>query len=193
MERNFKFGDEKMKFTEKTIKSESIYKGRILNVYVDDVELCDGKLTKREHMEHPGGVAVLPLLDNGDVVCVRQHRYPYHTEILEIPAGKLEYGEDPKSCGIRELKEETGYSAKEIISLGRAYPSPGYVNETLYLYLARGLSAGKSHPDEGEYLEIKKIPFDVLYEMVMNDEIHDAKTVIAILKTKEIISREKEV
>ncbi len=180
-----------MKFTEKTIKSESIYKGRILNVYVDDVELCNGRMTKREHMEHPGGVAVLPLLDNGDVICVSQHRYPYHTELLEIPAGKLEYGEDPLECGVRELEEETGYKAEEFIPLGSAYPSPGYINEILYLYLARGLKEGESHPDEGEYLEIKKIPFLKLYEMVMNNEIHDAKTVIAILKTKEILNSQE--
>ncbi len=178
-----------MKFTEKTLDGEYIYKGKILNLRVDRVELCDGRITKRELCEHPGGVAILPLLDSGDVVCVRQHRYPYHTELLEIPAGKLEYGEDPLTCGIRELEEETGYNASEFLSLGHAYPSPGYINEVLHLYLARGLSAGNSHPDEGEHLEILKIPFEKLYEMAMNDEIHDAKTVIAILKTKEILAR----
>lgn len=180
-----------MKFTEKTLDGEYIYKGKILNLRVDNVELCDGKITKRELCEHPGGVAILPLLASGEVICVSQHRYPYHTELLEIPAGKLEYGEDPLKCGIRELEEETGCKAEEFISLGSAYPSPGYLNETLHLYLARGLKEGEAHPDEGEHLEIKKIPFLKLYKMVMNNEIHDAKTIIAILKTKEILTAQE--
>ena len=171
---------------EKRLGGEYVYNGKIVNVRVDDVEVC-GRKTIREVCEHPGGVAVLPLLDSGEVICVKQFRYAFGKELLEIPAGKLEYGEEPLSCGIRELSEETGYSAKEIIPLGVLYPSPGYLTEKLYIYLARGLSEGEAHPDEGEFLQVVRKPLDELYKMVMQDEIHDAKTVIGILKAARLL------
>ncbi|MBR5479269.1 MAG: NUDIX hydrolase [Clostridia bacterium] len=180
-----------MVFTEKQLSREIKYKGKIVTVCLDEVELINGKKTLREECLHPGGVAILPLLDNGEVICVRQHRYAYNADLIEIPAGKLEAGEDPLECGIRELSEETGYTASEIIPLGCAYPSPGYVNEKLYLYLARGLKEGDSHPDEGELLEMFTMPFEELLRRVMADEIHDAKTVIATLKTKIILDGER--
>lgn len=180
-----------MEFTEKQISREIKYQGKIVTVCLDRVELIDGRKTWREECLHPGGVAILPLLDSGEVILVRQHRYAYNKDLIEIPAGKLEPGEDPLSCGIRELSEETGYSADEIIPLGVAYPSPGYVNEKLHLYLARGLKGGASHPDEGELLEVFTLPFEELLKKVMNDEIHDAKTVIATLKTHVILEGEK--
>jgi len=179
-----------MEFTEKQLSREIKYQGKIVTVCLDRVELIDGRQTWREECLHPGGVAILPLLDSGEVICVRQHRYAYNKDLIEIPAGKLEPGEDPLECGIRELSEETGYVAEEIISLGCAYPSPGYVNEKLHLYLARGLKAGDAHPDEGEFLEVFTMPFDTLLKKVLNDEIHDAKTVIATLKTKLILDKE---
>ena len=181
---NYIEGDE----MEKRLGGEYVYNGKIVNVRVDDVEVC-GRKTIREVCEHPGGVAVLPLLDSGEVICVKQFRYAFGKELLEIPAGKLEYGEEPLSCGIRELSEETGYSAKEIIPLGVLYPSPGYLTEKLYIYLARGLSEGEAHPDEGEFLQVVRKPLDELYKMVMQDEIHDAKTSIAILKTKAYLKK----
>ncbi len=178
-----------MQFFEKTVKQSVIYNGKILNVHVDEVELCDGRRAKREVCDHPGGVGILPLDGQGNVLLVRQFRYPYGEELLEIPAGKLEPGEDPYECGVRELREETGCSADEIVPLGVVYPSPGYVNEKLYLYLAKGLHAGKACPDEDEFLSVEKIKFDELLSMIDQDRIHDAKTVTAALKAARIIKR----
>ena len=179
--------DNKMDISEKKVKENLVYDGKILKLYVDDAELSNGKITKREYCNHPGGVAIIPIDDDGNVTLVRQFRYPYGCELLEIPAGKLEPGENPLECGIRELEEETGMKAEEFISLGVAYPSPGYVNEKLYLYMAKELSQGVANPDEDEFLNVIKMPFSQLFQMVMTDEIHDAKTVIAALKAKFLI------
>ncbi len=173
-----------MKLEEKTVDSQEIYKGRIVTVHLDKAELPDGRITSREVVEHPGGVGVLPLDGDGMVTVVRQYRYPFHRVLLEIPAGKLERGEDHRVCGLRELEEEVGMTADEFIYLGGLYLSPGYSSEVLHLYLARGLHQGASHPDEGEFLETGKVPFDELLAQVMAGEIHDAKTVAAVLKTK---------
>jgi len=178
-----------MGFTEKTIKQNAIYSGKILKVFVDDVEVTNGHRTTREYCDHPGGVGILPIDDEGNAYLVRQFRYPYREELLEIPAGKLEPGEDPFECGARELREETGFSANDIKTLGMIYPSPGYVNERLYLYLARGLTPGETCPDEDEFLSVSKIPFDELLNMVMQDKIHDAKTVSAVLKAARILGK----
>lgn len=172
---------------ETRIGGETVFSGKILHVCVDRVELENGRTSVREICNHPGGVGVLPLTDDGDVVLVQQFRYAYGEELWEIPAGKLEPSEDPLVCGVRELKEETGYSAQEMIPLGCIYPSPGYVDERLYLYLARGLTAGEASPDEGEFVNVTKIPLSTLLERVMKDEIHDAKTVTAALKTARLL------
>ena len=177
-----------MDFTEKRIDGEEKYKGVIVRVRLDRVQLCDGKMTKREVVEHPGGVCILPVDENGDCTMVRQFRYPFGKMLLEAPAGKLEYGEDPLECAVRELSEETGFQADELIPMGSMCTSPGYSTERLYLYLALGLHAGKSHPDEGEFLNVEKIPFKKLTEMVMNDEIDDGKTIAAVLKAEKILA-----
>jgi len=173
-----------MELTEKTVDSREIYKGAIVTVKLDRVQLPNGKTASREVVEHPGGVAVLPLDGAGLVTMVRQFRYPFHKTVLELPAGKLERGEDHRLCGARELKEEVGLTADEMVYLGGLYVSPGYASEVIHLYLARGLHQGECQPDEDEFLEIEKVPFQTLLEQVMNDEIHDAKTVAAVLKTK---------
>ena len=178
-----------MEFTEKTVKENVVYDGKILRVRVDEVELHNGRITKREVCDHRGGVAVLPVTDAGDVILVTQFRYPYMKTVLEIPAGKLEDGEEPLLCGMRELREETGYEAGEITSLGHLYPSPGYTNEKIYLFMARALSAGDASPDEGEFVSVRKIPMEQALSMVEKDEIHDAKTVAAILKAARILGR----
>ncbi len=178
-----------MAFFEKQLSSDVKFTGRIVTVRVDDVELQNGAKVKREVVEHPGGVAIVPLEEGGDVLCVRQYRYPLSKELLEIPAGKLEYGEEPLACAIRELSEETGCTAAEMIPLGKIYPSPGYCKETLYLYLARGLGHGAMHLDENEFLNVERWPLDQLIQKVMNDEISDAKTVVGLLKTKVYLAK----
>lgn len=171
-----------MDMTEKFISTDYKFKGRIINLRVDDVELPDGHKSTREVVEHGGGVGIIAIDDEGRVAAVRQYRTPYKEIIYEIPAGKLESGEDPLVCGQRELREETGYSAKNWTFLGNVYPSPGYCAEIIRVFLATGLTAGEAQPDEGEFIEAEFIPLDKMVEMVMTDEIKDAKTQVAVLK-----------
>ena len=176
-----------MNFNEKTITSEKKFEGRIFNVEVLDVELPDGKKGYRELVNHPGGVGIVALTDENKILMVRQYRKPIEKDIIEIPAGKLEKGEDPLVCGKRELEEETGYRAKEFVSLGYLYPSPGFANEVTHLYLAWGLEKGNVNPDEDEYLDILKLPVNDIYSAIMKNEINDAKTVIGFFKAMEYI------
>ena len=171
-----------MDLTEKPIKQEYIFKGKIVNLRVDDALLPNGKTAKREIIEHNGGVMIAPLDEKGRLLFVRQFRYPYMEVITELPAGKLEKGEDPYEAGIRELKEETGAEAQNITSLGELYPSPGYCGEIIHMYLATGLTYGEQSPDEDEFLEVFPIPLEKAGEMVMAGEIKDSKTQTAILK-----------
>ncbi len=173
-----------MEYTETKISSNDIFKGKIVHLHVDEVELIDGSKSLREVIEHDGGVTVIPVDENGDVYCVRQFRYAFDKSIVETPAGKLEKGEEPLSCAVRELSEETGFTADEYIYLGEFYPSPGYCHEKLYAYLALGLKKGNAHLDDGEFLDVVKYPLDTLVDMVMRNELCDAKTIIAILKAK---------
>lgn len=171
-----------MDLTEKTLSQEYIFQGRILKMRVDEALLPDGSTAGREVVEHPGGVCVAALTDDDCLLFVRQFRYPYGEVLPEIPAGKRDPGETPLETGKRELKEETGYTARNYLSLGRVYPSPGYFNEVIYMYLATDLVAGDVSPDEDEFLEVEKIPLAAAVDMVMNDEITDAKTQAAVLK-----------
>jgi len=176
-----------MNFNEKTITSEKKFEGRIFNVEVLDVELPDGKKGYRELVNHPGGVGIVALTDDNKILMVRQYRKPIEKDIIEIPAGKLEKGEDPLVCGKRELEEETGYRAKEFVSLGYLYPSPGFANEVTHLYLAWGLEKGNVNPDEDEYLDILELSVNDIYSAIMKNEINDAKTVIGFFKAMEYI------
>lgn len=176
-----------MDYTETLFKHINGYKGLIINTSLDRVVLKNGEHSLREVVEHPGGVAVVPVDNEGYVYCVRQFRYPMEEHLLEVPAGKLEQGEDPLSCAKRELSEETGITAEKYIDLGKTYPSPGFCREILYIYMATGLHYGCSHPDENEFLDVEKIHIDELYEKVMKNELPDAKTIIAVLKAKNII------
>lgn len=175
---------------ETKIDSTQIYDGKILNVSRDTVRLENGETAYREVIHHSGGVCVLPLDDNGDVLFVKQFRYPFADVLLEIPAGKREAGEDPLECGIRELSEEVGATADEIIPLGKLYPTVAYDTEIIYMYLARGLHFGEQHLDEDEFVDVIRIPFDEAYKMVMRDEIPDSKTQLAILKAWAIVKGE---
>ena len=145
-----------MNFTEKKLTKRYCFRGRIINTRVDNIVLPNGKPSIREVCEHPGGVGVLPIWEDGTVTLVRQFRYPFGETMLEIPAGKLDHGpeEDHYTCGVRELAEETGCTADEITYLGCIYPSPGFSTEITHLYAARGLHQGQAHLDEGEFLEL---------------------------------------
>ena len=171
-----------MDFTEKTISTREIYNGRIVHLVEDTVLLPDGRVAGRELILHNGGVGVIALDEDKNVLMVSQYRKPYDEMVLEVPAGKLEKGEDPFVCGVRELKEEVGATAKEVVSLGHIYPTPGYVSEKIYLYLAKGLSFGENHLDEGEQLSVEKFSMKQALEMVKNGQIVDAKTIIALCK-----------
>lgn len=173
-----------MSHTEEKLESQTIYQGRIIAVTQDTVRLENGKNAKREVVHHHGGAAIVPVGENGEVYLVRQYRYPMGRELLEIPAGKLEPGEDPRAAAIRELEEECGLTADEIVDLHPVYPSVGYDTEVIHMYLATGLHETKCHPDEDEFLDRLSYPLDTLVEMVMQGEICDAKTVAGILKAK---------
>lgn len=175
--------------TEHKVAHTRVYEGVIVNVDLDQVKLPNDRLAKREIVNHPGGVAVLPLNDDGTVTVVRQYRYAFASVLTEIPAGKLDAGEEPRTGALRELNEEIGAQVGELIDLGCVYPSPGFCQEVLHLYLARDLTYGASCPDEDEFLEVVRIPFEQLLEQVMAGEIKDAKTVAAALKTKVFLER----
>lgn len=178
-----------MDMTERTVAHARPYEGIIVNVDLDKVLLPNGHTSSREIVAHPGGVAVLPLNEDDTVTVVRQYRYAFSQVLTEIPAGKLDAGEAPRTGALRELHEEIGARVGELIDLGAMYPSPGFCQEVLYLYLARDLTYGDCCPDEDEFLEIERIPFDTLVEQVMCGEIKDAKTVAAVLKAKVLLNR----
>ena len=172
-----------MEFTEKKVKSDYKFHGKIMTVRVDDALLPNGKPCKREVCEHVGGVGVLPIDENRMVTLVRQYRYPYETTTLEIQAGKMDQGpENAENCGRRELSEETGLVAGTMIPMGEIWPSPGFMDERLHLFCAKELTQGEVHPDEDEFVEIVRMPFDELCQRIASGEIHDAKTVAAIGK-----------
>ncbi|MBQ5840525.1 MAG: NUDIX hydrolase [Clostridia bacterium] len=172
-----------MNLTEKTLSSVNAFDGHILHLCVDTVELPDGQTATRKFIKHPGGVAVVALTEDRQVLLVRQYRYPYGEVVTEIPAGKRDSGEDPLTTGRRELEEETGYTADTYTSLGTLYPSPGYVDEVIYLYLATGLHPTAAHPDADEFLEVERRPIEELVSDILEGKIPDAKTQTAVLKT----------
>ena len=170
-----------MDLTEKCLESREVYKGRVLRLRVDTVALPNGKTSLREVVEHPGGVGILAL-DGDDVLLVKQYRYAFSRVLTEIPAGKREPGEDPFVTAQRELKEEIGAEAGRWTELGALIASPGCYGETLYLYMAEDLTFGETHPDEDEFLEVLRVPFDEAVRQCMDGTLTDAKTVAAVLK-----------
>ena len=173
-----------MDYTEKKLRRVNRYEGIVVDLTVDRVRLPDGTESFREVVEHPGGVCILPVDDDGNAWCVRQYRYAMGEHLLEAPAGKLERGEDPLKAAERELGEETGFTAGKLIDLGAYYSSPGISTEKLHLYLAVRLRRGQAHPDEGEFLDLVRIPFEELYERVLHSEIPDPKTAIFFLEPR---------
>ncbi len=173
-----------MVFEEKTITSEKLFEGKVIDLRIETVQFPDGKTAYRELVDHPGGVGIIALTEDGKIPLVKQYRKPIEKAIWEIPAGKLNKNEDPKLCGLRELREETGYLAEEVIPLGFMHPSPGFANETTYMFFARGLSKGEIEPDEDEFLDIEEFSVTDVEKMISNNEINDAKTLIAFLKSR---------
>lgn len=170
-----------MSFCERKLDGKLIYDGKILKLNVDSVLLPDGNTAKREYINHSGGSAVL-YVEHGKVLLVKQFRYAYGKEIYEIPAGKLEKGEDPAVTAKRELEEETGYVAKSLKELFKLYPTPGYSDEIIYVYLADNCLQSQSKPDDDEFVECEFIEIGKVCEMIENGEICDAKTVAAIYR-----------
>ena len=173
-----------MDLTERGVKSREIYNGKVVHLFVDEIELPNGSPATREYCRHPGAVAVVAVDGNGNIPMVRQYRYPFHRVLLEIPAGKLDPGEEPLDSAKRELSEETGISAENWIPLGDFYSSCAILDEVIHLYLASGLTRRETHPDSDEFLEIVEYPLDELVRMVMDGEISDGKTQAALLKAK---------
>ncbi len=180
-----------MKLTETTVSSKDVFNGRILHVTHDEVELEDGSSAMREVVRHPGGVCVAALDDDNNLLFVRQFRYPYGETVMELPAGKLEKGSTPLENGKRELLEETGAVGYSYISLGQVYPSPGYTDEVIHLYFCRVAEQRDSRPDEGEFLNVEKIPLFKAAELVLNNQVFDAKTQVAVLKTAMLLTSGK--
>lgn len=174
---------DKERLTEKTLSSEVVFSGRVFDTIVKKVMLSDGSTSTREIVKHNGGACILPVDDDLNCYMVRQFRSPFEKILLEVPAGKIEIGEDPKVCAVRELHEETGFEASEVIDLGKMICSPGYDSEIIYLYAARGLNFIGENPDEGEFLNCEKIPLQTLVEMADRGELSDSKTQICIYKT----------
>lgn len=172
---------------EKTISSDRIYTGKIVSLRVDTVELPDHKYQKREIVEHGGAVGIVAVNDKNEILLVKQFRKPIENVLWEIPAGRLEKGENPKDCAMRELKEETGYSAQNIKLIHQFYTSAGFSNEKLYIYLATNLSKGDMKLDEGEYLDVHTVTLDEALNMVLSNEIKDAKTSIGVLMCRELL------
>lgn len=173
-------------YFEQTINEKTIFDGRVIHVHEDDVRLVDGETAKREIVAHNGGVAVTGLTDNDEVVLVRQFRAPYKETIFEIPAGKLEKGEDPFEAGKREFKEECGAEAERYFDLGKFYPTPGYSGETIHLYGAVGLTFGEQSLDDDEFLDVYKMPLEEAFEKCINGEFRDGKTLAGIMKIREM-------
>ena len=171
-----------MAHKEKTVTSTKIFEGRIFDVYLDEVEVENGKIYPREVIYHKGAVAIVALTDNDEVYLVKQYRYPIKQELYEISAGNLDENEDPLDCAIRELEEETGMQASNFHYLGKMYPSPGCFSEILYLYLATNLTKTNQHLDEDEFLDVECVPLSKVLEMIKNEELVDAKSQLAILK-----------
>ena len=179
--------------TETCLSSELIFDGRVVRLFVDTVALPNGGSSIREYVRHIGAVAVLPLTEEGEVICVKQYRYAHGTVLTEIPAGKLDSAdEDHREAALRELREETGAVPASLTYLGLFRSTPAILNEKIDLYLAEGLIFGDTDPDEDEFLSVERIPLSTLVERVMNGEITDGKTQVAILKVNEILRRRKE-
>lgn len=179
-----------MSHFERTLARETMYEGRVFTVTRDEVELENGQRSVREIVHHHGGACIAALTEQGEIYLVRQFRYAFGEELWELPAGKLEPGEDPLEAARRELAEECGLTAQTYTDLGAFYPTVGYCSEVIYTWMATGLSACPMQLDEDEFLTPAKLPFEQAVKMVFTGEIKDGKTIAALLKIKALRERE---
>lgn len=177
------------KLIEKELSSQKIYDGRLLHVYKDKVILPNGKTSYREYLKHRGAAAIVPLTENNDVIAVRQYRYPLRRVTIEIPAGKIDEGEEPVDAALRELSEEAGITSAKLKYIGGLLPSVAYTDEEIHMYIATDLVFGTPHADEDEFLEIIKIPLSEFVNKILDGEIKDSKTQAAILKTALLLKK----
>jgi ADP-ribose pyrophosphatase len=172
---------------ERCTSSSRVYDGRILNLRVDQVMLGNGKTTTREVIEHRGAAAIVPIIQERNVVLVRQFRYAIATDLLEVPAGTMERGEQPEECAVRELEEETGYGCKEIEKIMEFFPVPGYSTEEIHVYLAKGLVKSEMHTDEDEEINLEILSLENALGKVRSGEIRDAKSICALFRAAELL------
>ena len=171
---------------ETKILSEQKFSGRLIDLYLDQVELPNGETTTREWIDHPGAVCLIPILPDGKICLIRQFRYGPGEEFIEIPAGKLDAGEAPLDCAYRELEEETGYRTNKLTLLTNIHPAIGFSNEKMWMYLAEELELSKKKLDEDEFLELLPTPLNKALEWVLSGKITDVKTIIGIMWMKEL-------
>lgn len=176
--------------TETPLSSLNVFNGDLLHVYQDQARLPDGEIRVREYITHPGAVVIIPLLDKGELVLERQHRYPLHRDFYELPAGKIDPGEDPLLCAQRELLEETGYTAESWRYLATLHPCIGYSNEKLIYYLAQTLSFQGANLDDGEHLEVFTLSLPAALEWVKTGKITDNKTVSGLFWAEKVLRGE---
>lgn len=178
-----------MDFTEKTLSVEQIYKGYIISLEKVAVKLPDGRISNRDIVRHPGASMVIPVRDDGKIIMVRQYRKAIEKISLEMPAGKLDEGEEPLACAKRELEEETGYTAETFTHLATTDSAPGFTDEHIHMYLAQGLKPGKMNLDSDEFIENEAYSIDELINMIFCGEITDAKTVIGIFLAQKFLNK----
>ena len=171
---------------ETKISSEQKFSGRLIDLYLDQVELPNGETTTREWIDHPGAVCLIPILPDGKICLIRQFRYGPREEFIEIPAGKLDAGEAPLDCAYRELEEETGYRTNKLTFLTNIHPAIGFSNEKMWMYLAEELELSKKKLDEDEFLELLPTPLNKALEWVFSGKITDVKTIIGIMWMKKL-------
>ena len=170
-----------MNLKETKLSSKNVFQSRLLDVRKDEVELPNGKTSTREWINHPGAVCCVPILPDGKIALIKQYRYPVQSEMIELPAGKLDPNEEPEECAMRELQEEIGYRPKKLTFLTHIHPAVGFANEKMWLYLAQDLVPSESKLDEDEFLELIPTDFDEALELIWSGEITDVKTIIGLL------------